>query len=84
MESLPSPLSSNTIYQAVNSITSECLPPLLSTAKSGYQQVLIDNEKAFHVYLGEKLHATMGLIQIVLGVTNAALMSVPEDGEIIE
>lgn len=75
---------SNTIYQTVDDITSEYLPRLLSTAKSGYQQVLTNNEKAFHVYLGQKLHATMGLIQIVLGVTNAALMSVPEEGEIIE
>ena len=77
--------SSNTIYQAINSITSERLSRLLSTAKSDYQQVLADNEQAFHVYLEQKLNASFGLIQIVLGVTNAALlMSVPEEGELIE
>jgi hypothetical protein len=76
--------SSNTIYQAVNSITSECLTRLLSTTKSECQQVLADNEKAFHVYLEQKLNTTYGLIQAVLGVTNAALMSVPEEGELIE
>lgn len=60
--------------------------------------MLADNEQAFHVYLGRKLNASFGLIQIVLGVTNAALMtlpegelvtnaaltSVPEEGELIE
>ena len=63
---------------------SECLPPLLSTAKSEYQQVLADNEKAFHAYLERKLNTSYGLIQVVLGVTNAALMFVPEEGELIE
>jgi len=43
--------------------------------------MLADNEKAFHTHLGQKLHASLGLIQIVLNVTNAAL---PEEGEIIE
>ena len=76
--------TSNAIYQAVNSITSECLSRLLSTAKLEYQQVLADNEQAFHVYLEQKLNASYGLIQVVLGVTNAALMSVPEEGELFE
>jgi hypothetical protein len=76
--------SSDAIYQAINSMTSECLSRLLSTAKSEYQKVLADNEQAFHVYMGRKLRASFGLIEIVLGVTNAALMSVPEEGEIIE
>jgi hypothetical protein len=78
--------SSNSIYQAVNSITSECLARLLSTAKSECQQVLADNEQAFHVYLEQKLNGSYGLIQAVLGVANAALVSqaVPEEGELIE
>lgn len=46
--------------------------------------MLADNEKAFHIHLGQKLHSSLGLIQIVLNVTNAALMPVPEEGEIIE
>lgn len=74
--------SSHAIYQAVNSISSECLSRLLATAKSEYQQVLADNEQAFHVYLERKLNASFGLIQVVLGVTNAALISEPEEGEI--
>ena len=76
--------SSNTVYQAVNNITSECLSHLLSTARSEYQQVLAENEQAFHIYLEQKLNASNGLIQVVLGVTNAALMSEPEEGELIE
>jgi len=91
-----SPLSFHSIYQAVNDITSERLPGLLSAAKSGYEQVLADNEKAFHIHLGQKLHASLGLIQIVLNVTNAAVheegeialnvtnAAVPEEGEIAE
>ena len=78
--------SSNAIYQAVNNITSECLSRLLSTAKHEFQQVLADNEQAFHAYLERKLNASYGLIQVVLGLTNAVLMSVPEleEGELIE
>ena len=60
------------------------MPHLLSTAKSEYQQVLADNEQAFHNYLEQKLNTSLGLIQVVLGVTNAALMSEPEEGELIE
>jgi hypothetical protein len=62
------------------------LSSLLPTAKSEYQQVLADNEQAFHVYLEQKLNASYGLIQAVLGVTNAALISEssPEEGEVIE
>jgi hypothetical protein len=60
------------------------LPSLLSTAKSGYQQVLTENENAFDAYLTEKMQASMRLVHDVLGVTNAALMAVREEGEIIE
>ncbi|KAF8812525.1 hypothetical protein BYT27DRAFT_7252046 [Phlegmacium glaucopus] len=80
------PLSSqisNAISHAVSGITSESLPPLLSTAKARCQDVLTHNEQAFHVLLGQKLHASFGLIQVVLGATNTALTSMCEDGEII-
>lgn len=80
--SVSSPYSNN-IFQAVDSIISKCLPHLLSTAKSEYQQVLADNEQAFHDYSDQKLNSSWGLIQVVLG-TNAALTSEPEEGELIE
>jgi hypothetical protein len=57
------------------------LPHLLSTAKSEYQQVLADNEQAFHDCLEQKLNASSELIQVVLGL---ALMPEPEEGELIE
>lgn len=46
--------------------------------------MLTDNEQAFHDHLQQKLNPSLGLIQVVLGVTNAALMSEPEEGELIE
>ena len=58
------------------------MPHLVSAAKSEYQQVLADNEQAFHDHLEQKLNTSLGLIQVVLGVTNAALMSEPEEGEL--
>ena len=45
--------------------------------------MLTDNEQAFHDHLGRKLNPSFGLIQIVLGVTNAALMALPEEGELV-
>lgn len=66
-------------------MTSGSLPQLLSTAKSGCQEVLNHNKQAFQIYLEQQLHASFELIQTVLGVTNAALISqVPEEGEIFE
>ena len=88
LESFRPPLSSsrisNAIYQTVDNITSESLPHLLSTAKAGCQEVLAQNEKTFHIHLEQQLHASFGLIQVVLGVANAALYSVPEEGEILD
>lgn len=46
--------------------------------------MLADNEEAFRDYLGRKLKASSELIEVVLGVTNSALMSVLEEGELIE
>jgi hypothetical protein len=46
--------------------------------------VLADNEEALHVYFGQKLSTSFGHIETVLGVTNAASMSVPEEGEVDE
>lgn len=66
----------------MNKITAESLPRLLSTAKAGCQEVLAKNDSTFHGYLDQQLQSSSRLIHSILGVTNAALISVPE-GEII-